>query len=153
MCTGNICRSPIAEAIFRKRFSELGREDIGVFSMGIYGLDSHAASDFAVKVCSEHGIDISGHKSSPLVPSILKSSDMIFTMELDQKEFLLTFFPQVADKVFLLAAWPGNEKRKNDIKDPIGASIRVYRKVFDTIQFHIERIMPSLLICLPRNMD
>ena len=151
LCTGNICRSPMAEAIFRKRFIELGREDIIVSSMGTHGLENHPASEYAVKVCSEHGMDITRHRSRSLVPKELKKSDLIFTMEPDQKEFVLMFFPQVCDRVFLLGAWPGKEKRNKIINDPIGGTIYDYRKTFGIIQNHIERIIPVLFARFPAN--
>ena len=144
VCTGNMCRSAMAEGIMKKRFSELGRNDFVVSSMGIHGQDGSGAVSDAVQVCSENEIDISGHRARALVASELKESDLIFVMEPLQKEFISIFFPQVTDRLFLLGSWPGAESKKGIIKDPIGGAINDFRKSFNVISGHIERIIPFL---------
>jgi protein-tyrosine-phosphatase len=150
VCTGNICRSPMAEGILRYRMHELGRDDFRIASMGIHGLDEHRASESAIVVSADAGIDISGHISRPLLPEELNGADLIFTMELIQKEFIDIFFPPVSDRTFLLGSWPGKEKKKNNIKDPIGGSFNDYHKTFELLYSHIDRIVPELLDKFPK---
>ncbi|MDG5815124.1 low molecular weight protein arginine phosphatase [Chitinispirillales bacterium ANBcel5] len=145
ICTGNICRSPMAEGILRKKLSESKVTDCTVSSMGTHGLDSKPASENAVTVCSKKGIDISQHTSRQLVPEELLSADLIFTMEFVHKEFIKLFFPRVLDNTFLLGSWPGKESKKGNIKDPIGGSLKAYQKSFDTIAKHIDRVYPLIL--------
>lgn len=145
VCTGNICRSPMAEGILSERLVQQGALSVKISSMGIHGLDNQPAAPMARQVCAEQGIDIENHRSRPLVPEELIEADLIFALEGVHKGYLQTFFPQVGDKVFLLAAWPEPEKRKHNIKDPMGKSLRIYRTIFEEIESHIERIVPLIV--------
>ncbi|NLG17773.1 MAG: hypothetical protein GX556_10620 [Fibrobacter sp.] len=149
VCTGNMCRSAMAEGILKKRLSDLGRKDILISSMGIHGQDGNRAVDEVVKACSDNEIDISAHRSRALVAGELKESDLIFVMEPVQKEFISIFFPQVVDRLFLLGCWPGAENKKGIIKDPIGGRKEDFRRSFRIIADHIERILPFLLARYP----
>ena len=144
VCTANICRSPMAEGIFRFMAQTRGRGDLTVASMGIHGLDGEPASEPACRVCREHGIDISLHRSRPISGEELQQSDLIFCMEPGHRKFMQTFFPWHRERVFLLGAWPGKPTRRSVIRDPIGAPMPVYRMIYDTIQRHIDRIWEHL---------
>jgi len=143
ICTGNICRSPTAEGILRTRWYDLGYEG-NVSSMGISGLDNSPATDYAQQVCLEHDIDISSHRSRPLMGEELQKANFIFCMEPVHKRHLQTFFPWFKDRVYLLGAWPEKETRKSVIKDPMGGSLERYRQTFDVIHHHIDRVLPLL---------
>jgi protein-tyrosine-phosphatase len=147
VCTGNICRSPMAEGILRSRVAQLQREDVQVSSMGIHGLDNQPASTEAVKVCADAGLDISEHRSRPLEGDELIGADLILVMDGLQRDFVKMFFPQVRDRVFLLGSWPEESKKpkKDAVRDPIGKSTKVYRNVYRAIEKHIERIVPHVL--------
>ena len=144
ICTANICRSPMAEGIFRHRIETSGRYGWTVSSMGIRGLDGEPASESACQVCEEHGIDITSHRSRSINIEALQEADYVFCMEKGHRKFLQTFFPFHRRSIYLLGAWPNRETRKSHIKDPIGAPVAVYRKAFDIIQKHIERIWEHL---------
>lgn len=115
-------------------------------SMGISGIEDAPASEFAQQVCLEHGIDISNHCSRALDIDEMGGADIMLTMEPFQKKHLQLLFPAFRDKIAMLGAWPGKETRASLIKDPIGARIKVYRGVYDKIDYHIERIIPQLLM-------
>jgi protein-tyrosine-phosphatase len=144
VCTGNICRSPMAEGLLRDRWRRRGRDDLVVTSMGIRGLDNSPPTEMARRVCEEHGVDISAHRSRPLVGDELAEADLVLTMDQLQREFVQLFFPIARDRVFLLGAWPGAENRKSPVKDPIGGSLRLYRKTFSIVEGHIDRITEHL---------
>lgn len=150
ICTGNICRSPMAEGILKKKLNDLKRSDIAVSSMGIHGLEGHPASDYAIEICKIEDIDLTMHSSRPLIPEELVKCDLVFTMEILHNEFVLTYFPRIKDKTFLLGAWPQSGTKKNNIEDPIGGSINKYRKSFKEISFHVERVLPLLLVRFPK---
>ncbi len=144
VCTANICRSPMAEGIFRFKALNAGRDDLTTSSMGIHGLDSEPASIPALQVCWEHGFDLSSHRSRSITGEDLQQADLVLCMEPGHQRFMKTFFPWHRDKVFLLGAWPGKKTRKSTVKDPIGAPIEVYRLVYDIIAKHIDRIWDQL---------
>lgn len=144
VCTANICRSPMAEGILRHRADQDGRHDFAVGSLGINGMDNQPAAPFAQRVCLEHGIDISAHRSRPITNDLLQRADMLFCMEPVHRDFIRTFFPWHRAKVALLGAWPEKETRKSGIPDPIGAPFEAYQKVFDMIYGHIDRIFDKL---------
>ncbi len=146
VCTGNICRSPMAEAILRRLWREAGRDDLIVSSMGTHGLDAAAAEPFAQQVCRENGLDLAAHLSRPLVGEELQRADLVLCMEPAQQAFVATYFPWLQERLGLLAAWPGRATRKSAIPDPIGRPLKVYHDVYSMIDHHLRRILPDLLI-------
>jgi protein-tyrosine phosphatase len=135
----------MAEGIFRHRCKEQGGNDMSVSSMGIQGLTNSPAFDLAQEVCAEKGIDISSHSARTIIGEELQEADLILCMEPVHAKFMQTFFPWHRSKIFLLGAWPKEKARKSAIKDPMGGSIDDFRRTFDIIQGHIDRIFPLLL--------
>lgn len=144
VCTGNICRSPMAEGILKYKWHDMERDSLTVSSMGIHGLNDYPATEYAQAVCEENGLDISSHKARSLVSEELQASDLILCMEPAHKKFLEIFFPWHREKVALLGAWPEKGSHKSSIGDPIGGTLEEYRRTFGIIQNHIERILPLL---------
>lgn len=144
VCTGNVCRSPMAEGLLRHKGLESGRKDLNVSSMGVRGLDNSPPAELAQEVCSEYGFDISSHRSRSLSGEELEKADLILCMEAAQKKFVQTFFPWYREKVFLLGAWPEKETRKSAIEDPMGGTREDFQRVFNVILHHVERILPLL---------
>lgn len=135
----------MAEGILRKKITEAGRRDIVVTSMGLKGLDQHAAAEEVLKICYDNGVDLKNHLSRPLIPEELHKADLIFTMEQGQSQFLKVFFPRIEDRVFLLGSFPKKDSRRGDIKDPYGGSEKDFRKTYDIIDRHIDRILPHVV--------
>ena len=114
ICNANMCRSPMAEGILREELRKREITEIGVSSMGVHAIDGNSATENAVTVCSEQGIDIREHRSRHLIPGELRNSQLILTMESEQLDYLTIFFPQVADRIFMLGAWPEQKSRKEN---------------------------------------
>lgn len=144
VCTGNICRSPMAEGFLRYKWHGMERDDLIVSSMGIHGVIDSPATEYAQAVCKKNGFDISSHRARSLVGEELLKADVILCMEPVHKKFVQVFFPWCRDRVALLGAWPDKETRKSSIEDPMGGSYKKYQKIFTIIKEHIERIMPML---------
>jgi protein-tyrosine-phosphatase len=144
VCTGNICRSPMAEGLLQYKWHQTERNDIIVSSMGVYGLNDSPATEYAQAVCKKNGFDISSHRARSLVGEELLKADLILCMEPAHEKFVQVFFPWHRDKVALLGAWPGKQTRKSSIEDPMGGSYKKYQKIFSIIKVHIERILPFL---------
>ncbi len=144
ICTGNICRSPMAEGYFRYRVKEIGRSNYVVSSMGTHGLNDSPATENAQATCLENGFDISSHKGRSLIGEELQKADLILCMEPMHIKFIQTFFPWNRERIFLLGAWPEKANKKSIIHDPMGGSMDEYRGTFKIISRHIERILPLL---------
>jgi protein-tyrosine-phosphatase len=144
ICTANICRSPMAEGIFNHSAGLAGRSDLHGTSMGTHAMEGQPASAFSQQVCQEKEIDLSGHRSRPLIGEELREADLILCMEKGHAHFVKTFFPWNRDRIFLVGAWPGKASRKSPVEDPVGAPVGVFQQVFDMLQLHIDRIIQHL---------
>src|SRR5207248_10059936 len=100
VCTGNICRSPIAEGLFRRLLGN--RKDIEVVSAGVHAVRGQPPSLYAVQVCAEEGTDISGLRSQPLTATLVDQATHIFAMTGAHLETIQALFPHTAEKTFLL---------------------------------------------------
>src|SRR3989440_12213488 len=125
VCTGNICRSPIAEGFFRRLIGN--RKDIEVVSAGVHAVRGQPPSLYAVQVCAEEGVDIGDLRSQPLTAALVDRATHIFAMTGAHLETIQTLFPQTAEKTFLLREFeePGTTVWR-DLPDPIGLGREVY---------------------------
>jgi len=139
VCTGNICRSPMAEAIFRHRVGA----DSGwtARSAGTFAGHGSPASINAMSALDEIGIGLGTHASQPITAKLVKSSDMIVVMTESHRAYLHDYFPEVAAKVCLIKSF-GTSKVPADISDPYGGSLNIYRKTRD----EIERALSDLIL-------
>lgn len=146
VCTGNTCRSPMAEGLFRKLLAERVRcadEDLVdrgyiVASAGVAAGPGSPPSPEAVRVLSQRGIDLQGHESQPVTARLLSQADRIYTMTRGHRELLLREFPEAAPQVRLLAA------DGSDISDPIGAGLEEYERCAAEIEHHLRKILADL---------
>ncbi len=139
VCTGNVCRSPMAEALMRHQLAR--RTDLRVLSAGLGALDGQLATDVAVTAMAEVGIDISNFRSQSLSSRLIEEADYVFTMTRQQQDAIQTFYPATAEKVFVVREFEDGEIIGRDIPDPIGQPTEVYRRTRD----QISKAMPSIL--------
>jgi glycine hydroxymethyltransferase len=140
VCTGNICRSPIAEGLFRRLTGN--RKDIEVTSAGVHAVRGQPPSVYAVEVCAEEGANISDLRSQPLTGGLVDQATHIFAMTGAHVETIQTLFPQSAEKTFLLREFeePGTTVWR-DVPDPIGLG----RDVYGDCARIIKNALPSVL--------
>jgi protein-tyrosine phosphatase len=127
VCVGNICRSPMAEALLQRRLHE---RNISVSSAGLGALVGHQADEIAQNLMREQGIDISGHRARQLDSDLLRAAELILVMEGWQQREIEKNFPPTRGKVFRIGHW-GNF----DIADPY----RKPREAFETALTAVER--------------
>jgi len=143
VCTGNICRSPMAMGLLRERLHEEGLEgEYRVHSAGVWGLKSQPPSTYSRQMMAQRGIDISDHRSHDLTPEDVEEADLILTMERGQAEAIRLEFPQHAHKVYLLSQMIG---RQYEIRDPYGDSLQEYRQCAAEIERLIEEGYPRMM--------
>ncbi len=140
VCTGNICRSPMAEGLFRH--ANRGRRDLQVVSAGIGATPGLPPSAHAVEAVKELGIDISRQRSRQLTSELVEQADYIFGMTHSHVDTVFLLYPKAAEKTFLLREFDDTlDIFEKDISDPIGGSYEVYLNCRDQIEQGIASIM------------
>jgi len=131
VCTGNLCRSPMAAAILRARLREdPACADWEVHSAGLWATEGQPASAPARAVMEERGYDLSHHRSRPVTEESVERADLILAMTPHHVEALRLAFPQAADRIHLLAEMAGGTQ---GVDDPYGQPLQVYRAVADEL--------------------
>ena len=143
VCTGNICRSPMAEGLFRHNVR--GRSSFEVYSAGVGAMDGQPPSDYAVRALAELGIDISHQRSNSLSAELVSKADYIFGMTHSHVDAITLLYPQAAEKTFLLREFDETlDFFEKDISDPIGGSYEVYANCRDQIEQGIASMLNFL---------
>ncbi len=133
VCTGNICRSPMAEGLFRHAVK--GRSDFRVLSAGVGAVEGLPPSEHAVRALQELGIDISRQRSRILAADLVEQATYIFGMTHHHADAIRLLYPHAAEKTFLLREFDETlDSYENDISDPIGGSYEVYLNCRDQIE-------------------
>ena len=133
VCTGNICRSPMAEGLARHLLRM--RNDIRMMSAGVGAMEGSPPSPYAVDAMAEEGVDISHYVSQPITPELVESADFIFGMTRSHVESLQLLFPAAAEKIFLLREFDDSVGPDDkDVFDPIGHPREMYLRVRDQIK-------------------
>lgn len=141
VCTGNTCRSVLAQAFMKKIMEQVSGKntEVNVFSAGVAAVAGLAASEEALKVLHTHGIDCSEHRSSPVTPELVKKAHYIFTMTPGQKQYLLDSYPGARGKVWLLKEYAGGGEAA--VSDPFGRGIAAYRQAAAEIGEALQKIV------------
>ena len=138
VCTGNACRSPMAEGFLKKYLKT--EEGFVVLSAGMSATDGFMPTNEAVEVMSENDIDISFYRTKPFSKAFAQSADIILVMSGVHKDFILNMMPEAKDKVFLYNEFAGIKGGSEDIEDPIGQPLSTYKVVRDRIKQATEAI-------------
>jgi glycine hydroxymethyltransferase len=136
VCTGNVCRSPMAEGLFKKLLS--GRDDIRVRSAGVSAGSGMPASQHAVQVLFGDGVDLADFRSQPVSEDLVREATYIFVMTRDHKRMIELLFPEASEKTYLLREF---EPGAPDVPDPIGLGRETYERCRDTLK----KALPILL--------
>jgi tRNA threonylcarbamoyl adenosine modification protein (Sua5/YciO/YrdC/YwlC family) len=139
VCTGNTCRSPMAETIARKliadrlgcRIDQLEDRGVIVQSAGLSAMSGGGAAAEAIDVIAAMGLDLGPHESQPLTGQMVRYADMIFPMTRSHRQAILSQWPEAASRTELLAV------DQSDIADPIGGPPDVYRRCAEQLQVEL----------------
>lgn len=153
VCTGNTCRSSMAEGIMK---SLLKNQDITIKSAGSHVFFSEYANKKAIDVMSEMGINIKNHLSQPLTEELIEEADLILTMTHCHTDSVVRKYAQAIEKTFTLKEYlallleskgltedPDYQLNidQMNIEDPYGQSINVYRKTARELKRVLEKIL------------
>lgn len=148
VCTGNTCRSPLAEGLFRKMIAErLQCREEETFDRGFVvvsaglgaGVGSPASAE-AIQIAARKGVDLRTHVSQPLTDRLIHQADHVYTMTRAHLESMVATWPEVSDRVELLS------RDHTDIADPIGGGFPDYERCEHDIQRHVRAIVDAIRI-------
>lgn len=142
VCTANICRSPVVEAVLRDKLTTEGLGEWRVRSAGTWAQNGQAASIYSREILAERGLDISNHASQVITEELLSEADLVLCLETGHAEALRAEFPLHAAKIFLLTEMVGH---RYSISDPYGGPRFAYVRMIDDVTKIIENGLPRII--------
>ena len=144
VCSGNTCRSVIAEALFQfekeKLFPELPFQ---AYSAGISAIKGDHATREAILSMAKYGIDITKHRSRMVEGNMITQTTYILTMTYQQLNILKKSFPMDADKIFLMRpfCYQNNNIKNKEVEDPFGSNLHYYEKLCFQMKKDIKKLI------------
>ena len=145
VCTGNTCRSPMAEALLRHKSKK-----IKVKSSGIFAHDGAPMNDNAVEALHQMGINAHVHRSQTTTADLIDWADLVLAMTESHKQMIINEFSNEQGKIFTLKGYTENEKRSEaascneDIQDPFGMDIQQYLMTLSELDIYINALIDKL---------
>jgi protein-tyrosine-phosphatase len=143
VCTGNTCRSPMAEALLRTRMPESWDEYLEISSAGTSAWGGQPAAENAVAVLEEKGIELGDHRSTLLTREQIIDSDLVIVMEAEHAHFIRSIVPEAEVEILLLGELD-HGRESPDIDDPIGGPGELYAACRDELDALVELLINYL---------
>lgn len=140
VCTGNTCRSPMAEVLFKNILNQQAMNEVNVSSAGLMA-GQGPASFQAQKVMQRRGLNLSDHISKMLNQDLVQKADLILTMTEGHKKIILAQFPDAISKTYTLGEW---SEIGNDIDDPYGGDEAYYDACANQLSQYLVKISEKL---------
>ncbi len=142
VCKGNVCRSPLADVYFQDKVRQ-GNLGIVVKSAGIETTPGKPAHSLARDVSREHGISLERHGTTPLFMDLVTQTDLVFVMEVSQKDRVLKLYPQARGKVFVLGQFCRSGAL--DIDDPYCGTREDFVQCFTRIREACDQVVSQIM--------
>ena len=147
VCSGNICRSPMAAELFRSRAAHSGLSHVVVDSAGTLGIEGAPASEEAIRAMAEIGVDLTGHRSKGVNEDLLRTTDLVVVMTRSHLEHLALHYPDGEDRRLLLRSFekgPDPDPNASGLRDPIGEPLELYREQVPLIARCVDHLLLHL---------
>lgn len=145
VCTGNTCRSPMAEGALRTLLEKERPGQFEVVSSGIAAASGYPATLYAIEAAKIWDCDISGHKSQPLSGELIDRADLILGMSQRHVKEVLRIRPGAREKTYLLKNFPDSTPTGEGVEDPIGQSLDRYNETFLEIGEYLGKHLPEIV--------
>ena len=143
VCTGNICRSAMADKMLAKKVEEENL-DIEVYSSGTFAENGDYPTSEAIEVMEEYGVDLRQHRATNIRRSNIEEMDVILCATTNHKNMVLQLYPNLTGQVYTMKEYVGETADGIDISDPWGYDLAVYRKCATEIEKIIQKIVDKM---------
>lgn len=145
VCTGNICRSPMAHYYMQKKLYDFKKEnDYMVSSCGTHAITGENATDNAIRAMTKYNVDLTKHKATNIHDTDIENYDYIFTLTSHHKDIILQFYPALNYKVHTIKEFVYHDVKYKDIDDPWGLDLNVYIATAEDIVNSIDKMMDMI---------
>ncbi len=145
ICTGNICRSPMAHYYMQSRVKELKKEnDYLIDSCGTYANTGEKATNNAICAIKEYNVDLTSHRAKNIRDVDIESYDLIICLTIAHKRDVLSMYPKLEGKVYTLKEYVQTDNKYIDIDDPWGLDIDVYKDCAKDIVYNVDKLLDKI---------
>ncbi|MDT8435365.1 MAG: low molecular weight protein arginine phosphatase [Gemmatimonadota bacterium] len=144
VCTGNTCRSPMAEAVARCEAERRGLAGVEFRSAGVHAVPGMPASPAAVRAGGRHGLDLSGHRSADLASAGVGEGDLVLVMTRGHARVVRERHPEAAVRLVTAALGEGDPRRGADVPDPFGGADEEYEAAWGVLHDCVAAVLADL---------